>query len=121
MALVEMDAQVSGLGGEPQGVPMAGELDCAGAEERSLVFLQRAGKRIATERNRSIYRRGGIHELSGETGWRGAAADRRLLPRGRRRQRHRARLWPHPGRRAASLLLPPLRLSSVDALGESGA
>ena len=41
-----------------------------------------------------------------------------LLSRGRRRQRDPARVRPHQGRRPASLLLPPLRLSPVDAVGE---
>ena len=66
LALVEVDAQVPRLGGEPQGVPLAGELDRAGAEEGPLAVLQGPRERAAAERDQPVHRRDGVRELSRE-------------------------------------------------------
>ena len=57
MALVEMDAQIPGVGGEPESLPLAGELDRTRAEEGPVPVLQGSGERAAPERNQPVYRR----------------------------------------------------------------
>ena len=57
VALVAVDAQVPGLGGQPEGLPVAGELDRAGAEEGPLAVLQGPGERAAAERDQPGHRR----------------------------------------------------------------
>src|SRR5262245_26261864 len=44
LAVVDVDAQVSSLGGKPKDILMAGELDRAGAEKRQVTVLQRHGE-----------------------------------------------------------------------------
>ena len=117
VALVAVDAQVPGVGGQPEGFPLAGELDRAGAAARPVPVLPRSGERADPERDQPGERGDRPRPLPGEAGRGGASRGRRVLPGGRRAQHRRPRLRPDAGRRAARLLLPPFRLSPMDAVG----
>ena len=83
MAAVEVDEELPRVGGQPQGLPLPGELDRAGAARRQVAVLQGAGERAAPERRHDGDGRGGVPRLPREARRGGAARDRRHVPPGR--------------------------------------
>ncbi|OLB74337.1 MAG: hypothetical protein AUI14_23830 [Actinobacteria bacterium 13_2_20CM_2_71_6] len=74
--LVDLDAQLPHLGGQPPGVPLPGELPAAGAARRQDARVRRAGKRPAPGRDHGDDRGAGVQALPGRV-HRGLPADHR--------------------------------------------
>ena len=68
VARVEVDEELPRLGSQPQGLPLPGELDRAGAARRQVALLQGARERAAAGRHDRGHGRDGLHGLPREAG-----------------------------------------------------
>ena len=116
---VEVDGELPRLGGQPQDLPLSGELDRARAARRQVVAVPGARERAAAERADRPRRGRRRDRLPREAGrHRVPGSDGQLLPD---RHPHHARLRADQGRRSRDLLLPAVPAGALlDALGEGG-
>ena len=117
---VAVDEAVPCVGGEPEGLPVPGELHRARAARRQVPVLRGAGERVVAERGDRG--RGGDRprQLPPEAGRSGESRRARARPRGERRgaaPRHPARRRSHPQRTARLPLPHACRFHVLDAVG----